>query len=169
MKYWYMLQPWKHYYMASYKAITHCMIPFIWTRNCEYTKIYWIIHFTCTQNTSCQMPSWMKHKLESRLLGETSVTSDMTPPLWQKSEEELKSLLMKAKEESEKDGLKLNMQKPKIMACGPTTSWQIDREEMETVADFIFLGSKITANTDSCHEIKVCLPLGRKTMTNVAY
>ena len=84
-----------------------------------------------------------------------------------KSEEELKSLLMKAKEESEKDGLKLNMQKPKIMACGPTTSWQIDREEMETVADFIFLGSKITANSECSREIKRCLLLGRKAMTNL--
>ena len=83
------------------------------------------------------------------------------------SEEELKSLLMKAKEESEKDGLKLNMQKPKIMACGPTTSWQIDREEMETVADFIFLGSKITANSECSREVKRCLLLGRKAMTNL--
>ena len=83
----------------------------------------------------------MKHKLESRLLGEISETSDvqMTPPLWQKSKE-LKSLLMKVKEESEKFGLKLNIQKTKIMASGPITSWQIDGETMETVRDFIFLG-----------------------------
>ena len=83
-----------------------------------------------------------------------------------KSEEELKSLLMKAKEESEKDGLKLNIHKPKIMASGPTISWQIDGEEMETVADFIFLGSKITADSECSHEIKRCLLLGRKAMTN---
>ena len=84
-----------------------------------------------------------------------------------KSEEELKSLLMKAKEESEKDGLKLNIQKPKIMASGPTISWKIDGEEMETVADFIFLGSRITADSECSHEIKRCLLLGRKAMTNL--
>ena len=76
----------------------------------------------------------------------------MTPPLWQK-QKELKSLLMKVKEESEKDGLKLNIQKMKIMASGPITSWQIDGETMETVRDFVFLGSKITADGDCCHEI----------------
>ena len=75
-------------------------------------------------------------------------------------EEELKSLLMKVKEESEKAGLKLNVQKTKIMASGPITSWQIDRETMETVTDFIFLGSKITADGDCSHEIKRCLLLG---------
>ena len=78
-------------------------------------------------------------------------------------EEELKSFLMKVKEESEKVGLKLNIQKTKIMASGPITSWQIDEE---TVADFIFLGSKITADGDCSHEIKRCLLLGRKVMTN---
>ena len=83
------------------------------------------------------------------------------------SEEELKSLLMKAKEESEKVGLKLNNQKTKIMASGPITSWEIDGETVETVADFIFLGSKITADGDSSHEIKRCLLLGRKAMTNL--
>ena len=81
--------------------------------------------------------------------------------------EELKSLLMKVKEESEKVGLKLNIQETKIMASGPTTSWQIDREEMEAVADFIFLGSKITANSECSHEIKRCLLLGRKAVTNL--
>ena len=81
-----------------------------------------------------------KHKLESRLPGEISITSDMqmTPPLWQKSEEELKSLLMKVKEESEKVGLNLKIQKTKIMASGPITSWEIDGETVETVSDFIF-------------------------------
>ena len=81
--------------------------------------------------------------------------------------EELKSLLMKVKEESEKVGLKLNIQKTKIMAFGPITSWQIDGETMETVRDFIFLGSKIIADGDCSHEIKRCLLLGRKVMTNL--
>ena len=81
--------------------------------------------------------------------------------------EELKSLLMKVKEESEKVGLKLNTQKTKIMASGPITSWQIDGETMETVTDFISLGSKITADGDCNHEIKRCLLLGRKAMTNL--
>ena len=83
------------------------------------------------------------------------------------SEEELKSLLMKVKEESEKVGLKLNIQKTKIMASGPITSWQIDGETVETVVDFIFLGSKITADGDCSHEVKTCLLLGRKVMTNL--
>ena len=90
----------------------------------------------------------------------------MTPPLWKKSEEELKSLLMKVKK-SEKVGLKLNVQKMKIMASGPITSWEIDGETVETVADFIFLGSKITAGGDCSHEIKRHLLLGRKIMTNL--
>ena len=89
----------------------------------------------------------------------------MTPPLWQK--EELKSLLMKVKEESEKVGLKINIQKTKIMASGPITSWQIDEETVEIVADFIFLGSKITVIGDFNHEIKRRLLLGRKVMTNL--
>ena len=80
----------------------------------------------------------------------------MTPPLWQKAEE-LKSLLMKVKEESEKAGLKLNIQKTKIMASGPITSWQIDGETKETVSDFIFLGSKITADGNCSHDIKKML------------
>ena len=107
----------------------------------------------------------MKHKLKSRLLGEISLTSNMqmTPRLWQKA----KSLLMKLKEESEKTGLKLNIQKMKIMASGPIISWQIDGETMETVRDFISLGSKITADGDCSHEIKRHLLLGRKTMTSL--
>ena len=83
------------------------------------------------------------------------------------SEEELKSLLMKVKEESEKVSLKLNIQKRKIMASGPITSWEIDGETVEMVSDFIFLGSKITADGDCSHEIKRCLLLGRKVMTNL--
>ena len=83
------------------------------------------------------------------------------------SEEELKSLLMKVKEESEKVGLKLNSQKTKIMASGPITSWEIDGETVETVSDFIFLGSKITAEGDCSNAVKRCLLLGREVMTNV--
>ena len=83
------------------------------------------------------------------------------------SEEELKSLLMKVKEENEKVGLKLNIQKTKIMASSPITSWEIDGERVQTVADFIFLGSKITADGDGSHEIKRCLLLGRRVMTNL--
>ena len=106
----------------------------------------------------------MKQKLESRLLGKISVTSDTT--LMAESEEELKSLLMKVKEENEKAGLKPNIQKAKIMTSSPITSWQIDGATMETVIDFIFLGSKITADDDCSHEIKNCLLLGRKSRTN---
>ena len=116
------------------------------------------------------MPGWMKHKLESRLLGEISITLDMQmiPLLWQ-SEEELKSLLMKVKKESEKVGLKHNIQKTKIMASGPITSWQIEREKSGRSDYFIFLGSKIAMNSDCSHEIKRCLPLGKKAMTNLVY
>ena len=97
---------------------------------------------TYMQSTSCEMPGWMKHKLESRLLEEISITSDtkMTDTtLTTESEEELTSLFMKVKEESEKAGLKLNIQKTKIMASGPITSWQIDRQTMEAVTVY-FLG-----------------------------
>ena len=87
--------------------------------------------------------------------------------LMAESEKELKSLLMKVKEESEKVGLKLNIQKMKIIASGPITSWQIDGKTMETVTDFIFLGFKITADNDCSHEIKRCLLLGRKAVTNL--
>ena len=111
----------------------------------------------------------MKHKLESRLPGKISVNlryADDTT-LMAESKEELKNLLMKVKEESEKDGLKLNIQKTKIMASGPITSWQIEGETMETVTDFIFLGSQITADGDCSHEIKRSLLLERKVMTNL--
>ena len=109
-------------------------------------------------------------QLESRLPGEISITSDMqmTPPtLMAESEEELKSLLMKVKEESEKVGLKLNIQKTKIMASGPITSWEIGGETVETVSDIIFLGSKVTEDGDCSYEIKRRLLLGRKVMTNL--
>ena len=105
----------------------------------------------------------MKHKLESKLPGEISITSDDTT-LMAESEEELKSLLKKVKEESEKVGLKLNIQKTKIMASGPITSWEIGGE---TVSDFIILGSKISADGDCSHEIKRRLLLGMKVMTNL--
>ena len=97
----------------------------------------------------------MKLKLESRLLGKMSVTTDrqMTPTLRAESEEELKNLLMTVKEENEKAGLKLNLQKTKIVASGSITSWKIDGETIETMRDFIFLGSKITADDDCSHEI----------------
>ena len=94
----------------------------------------------------------------------------MTPPLWQKVKKNftfLMSLLMKVKEESEKAGLKLNIQKTKIMASGPITSWQIDKETMKIVRDFVLEGSKITADSDCSHEMKRRLFLGRKAMTNL--
>ena len=94
-------------------------------------------YLTYMQSTSCEIPGWMKHKLESRLPGEISITSDDTT-LTAESKEELKSLLMKVKEESEKVGLKLNIQKTKIMASGPITPWQIDVETVETVSDYFF-------------------------------
>ena len=104
-------------------------------------------------------------KIAGRNINNLRYADDTT--LMAESEEELKSLLMKVKEESEKFGLKLNIQKTKTMASGPTTSWQIDGETMETVTDFISLGSNITADGDCTHEIKRCLLLGRKFMTNL--
>ena len=110
------------------------------------------------------MLSWMKHKLETRLPREISIISDMqmTPPLWQKRKKTKEPL-----DKSEKVGLKLNIQKTKVMASHPITSWQIDGETVGTVTDFIFLGSKITADGDCSHEIKRCLLLGRKVITNL--
>ena len=114
------------------------------------------------------MPDWMKYKRELRLHGEISITSDMEmTTLMAESKEELKSLLIKVQEESEKVGLKLNIQKTKIIASSPITSWQIDGERMETVTDFILGGSKITADGDCSHKIKRHLLLGRKVMTNL--
>ena len=104
-------------------------------------------------------------KIAGRNVNNLRYENDTT--LMAESEEELKSLLMKVKEENEKVGLKLNTQKTKIMASGPITSWQVDRETVETVADFIFVGSKITSASDCSHEIERCLPLGRKAMTNL--
>ena len=109
----------------------------------EYVKAIYCHpdYLTYMQSTSCEMPGWMRHKLESRLPGEISIISDTLT--------------------------KLNIQKTKIMASGPTTSWQIDGETMETVRDFIFGGSKITTDGECSHEIKRCLLLGRKVMTNL--
>ena len=104
-------------------------------------------------------------KTEGRNINNLRYADDTT--FIAESEEELKSLLMKVKEETEKAGLKLNSQKTKIMASGPTTSWQIDGETMETVPDLIFLGSKVTADGDCSNEIKKHLLLGRKAMTNL--
>ena len=104
-------------------------------------------------------------KIARRNINHLSYADDTT--LMAESEEELKSLLMKVKEESEKFGLKLNIQKTKIMPSGPITPWAIDGETVETVSDFIFLGSKITADGDCSHEIKRHLLLGRKVMTNL--
>ena len=104
-------------------------------------------------------------KISGRNINNLRYTDDTT--LMAESEEELKSLLIKVKEESEKAGLKLNIQKTEIMASGPITPWQIDGETMETVTDLIFLGCKITAVGNCSHEIKRCLLLGRKAMTNL--
>ena len=105
----------------------------------------------------------MKHKLESRFPGEIAITSDMqmTPPLMAENKKELKSLLMKVKEKSKKAGLGLNIQKAKIMTSSPITSWQIDGEPMKTVRDFIFGGSRVTADGKCSHEIRRASDLGR--------
>ena len=105
-------------------------------------------------------------KLARRNTNNLRYADDTTPPLWQKAEE-VKSFLMKEKEESEKAGLKLNIQRTKIMASSPITSWQIDGETTEIVTTFIFLGSKITADGDCSHKIKRCLLFGRKAMSNL--
>ena len=104
-------------------------------------------------------------KISGRNINNFKYADDIT--LMAESREELKSLLMKVKEESGKVGLKLSVQKTKIMASGPITSWQIDGETVETVSDFVFLGSKITADGDCSHEIKICFLLGRIAMTNL--
>ena len=137
----------------------------------EYIKAVYChpAYLTSMLNTSFKMQGWMKHKLESRLLGEIikNLRNADDTCLVAECEEELKRLLMKVKEEIEKVGLKLSIQKTKIMASGPINSWQIDGETMEAVTDFIFGGSKITADGDCSHEIKRRLLLGRKVMTNL--
>ena len=135
----------------------------------EYIKAVYChpAYLTYMLSTSRKMLDWMKHKLEKiagRNINNLTYADDTT--LMEESKE-LKSLLMKVKEESEKVGIKLNIQKTKIMASGPITSWQIDRETVEIVDDFIFGGSKITADGDCSHEIKRCLFLGRRVMTNL--
>ena len=120
----------------------------------EYVKAVYChpTYLTYMQNTPHKMLGWMKHKLESRLPWKISITSAMQMiSLMAKIEEELKSLLMKVKGESEKADFKFNIKNGKIMASGPITSWQIDGETMETVRDFIFLGSKITVDGDCSH------------------
>ena len=107
----------------------------------------------------------MRHKIAGRNINNLRYADDTT--LMAESKEKLKSLLMKVKEESEKVGLKLNIQKTKIMASAPIALWKIDGKTVETVTDFIFLGSKITADGDCSHGIKRCLLLGRKVMTNL--
>ena len=117
------------------------------------------------------MLGWMTYNQVSRLSGEiiNNLRYVDDAILMAENEEELKSLLTKVKEESEKAVLKLNIQKMNIMASGPITLWQIDGEKMETVIDFIFLGFKIIADGDCSHEIKRCLLLGRKALTNLMY
>ena len=122
------------------------------------------------------MLPWINHRLESRLPGEISITSDDitlmaetsdNTTLMAESEDELKILLMKVKEESEKAGLKLNIQKAKVMAFSPITSWEMEGGKVEAVTDFLFLGSKVTVNGDCSYKFKRCFLLGRKAMTNL--
>ena len=120
------------------------------------------------QSTSCEMLGWIKQagtKIAGRNINNLRYADDTT--LMAESEEELKNLLIKVKEESENVGLKLNIQKTKILATGPIISWKINGETMETVTDFVFWGSKITAYDDCSHEIKRRLLLERKAMTNL--
>ena len=132
------------------------------------TRLYVYCHpayLTYMQSTSCEMPGWINHKLESSFPGEISTTSDIT--LMVKSEEELKSLLMMVKEEREKVGSKLNIQETKILDSRPITSWQINGENVAMVSDFIFLGSRITADGDGSHDMKRHLLLGIIAIINV--
>ena len=131
----------------------------------EYVKDVYFhpAYLTYLHSSSCEMPCWMNEaqagiKISGRNINNLRYTDDTT--LMAESKEELKSLLMKVKEESEKVGLKLTIQKTKIMASGPITSWQIDGETMETVTGFILGGSEVTADGDSSHEIKRCFLLG---------
>ena len=119
------------------------------------------------QSKSCKILGWNQGEIKTARRNINNLKYEDDTTLMAESEEELKSLLMKVKEESEKVGLKLNIQKTKIMASGPITSWQIDGETMETVRDFILGSSKITADGDCNQEIKTCFLLGRKAMTNL--
>ena len=139
----------------------------------EYIKAVYChpAYLTSMQSTSCEMPDWMKqqagNKIARRNISNLRYADDTT--LLTEREEELKNLLMKVKEESENPGLKLNIQKMKIMASGPITLWQIDGETMETMRDFILGVSKIAADGDCSHEIKKRLLFGRKAMTNLQH
>ena len=130
------------------------------------------VYLTYMQNVSCEMPGWVNHRKPikrepscRKKYQQLQICTDTT--LMVESKEELKSLMMRVKEESEKSAMKLNIQKTKIMASGPITLWQIDGENIEVVIDFSFLGSKITVDGDSSHEIKKCLLLRKKAMTNL--
>ena len=133
----------------------------------EYIKAVYChpAYLSYIQSTSCD-EAWAGIKIAGRNINNLRYTDDTT---FMAESKELKSLLMKGKEESEKVALKLNIQKTKIVAFGPITSWEIDGETLEIVRDFIFLGSKITADSEWSHEIKRCLLLGRKVMTNLAH
>ena len=136
----------------------------------EYIKAVYChpAYLTYIQSASCEMPVWMNQagiKIARRNINNLRYVDGTT--LMAESEEELKSLLMRVKEESEKAGLTLNIQKMKIVASSPITSWQIEGGKVEIVTEFIFLGSKITMDGDYRHEIKRCLFLGRKAMTNL--
>ena len=134
----------------------------------EYVKAVYChtAYLTSRQSTSCKIDGAQDGiKIARRNINNLRYADDTT--LMAESEEELKNLLIKVKEESEKADLKLNIKKTKTMACSPITSWQIDDETMETVTDLIFLDSKIIENSYCSHEIKRCLLLGRKTMTNL--
>ena len=133
------------------------------------TRLYIVTLLTYMQSAACRMLGWMNHKLASRLPGEISTASEMQMKtnLMAKSKEELKSLSTRVKEVSEKAGLKLNIQKTKIMASSPITSRQVDGGKVKTMTYFIFLDSKITVDGDCSHEIKRHLLLGRKAMTNL--
>ena len=124
----------------------------------EYVKALYCLpaYLTYMQSISCKMPGWIKHNLESRLLGEISITSamQMTPALWQKAKKNWRASWWKWKEESEKVGLKLNIQKTKIMASGPITSWQIDGEIVETETDFIFWAPKAPQMVTAAMKLK---------------
>ena len=143
--------PWKRLFFAPNIIQCSCL------ENPRDGGAWWGAVYGVTQSRT--QLKWLSSS-SSRYADDTTLTAE--------SEEELRSLLMKVKEESEKVGLKLNIQKTKIMASGPITSWQIDGETVETVADFIFLDSKITADGDCSHEIKRRLLLGRKAMTNLS-
>ena len=124
-------------------------------------------YFSYVQSTSCDMPGWKNHNLESRFPGDISTTSLDDTTLMAKSEEELKSLSMRVKEDSKKAGLKFNILKTKIMASNSIASWKTDGKKVKTVTNFLCFGSKITTDGECSHEMKRCLLLGRKVMSNI--